>query len=349
MNKSLKGVAIAAAAMVTVGILLTGIGWMAGGNQPVYFDNKGIHVGERGNSDYGTLESFYQNVDNFSSIDADLDYYDVDLVPGDKFAVEGTFYSKDGKPDVKVADGTLIIRDKDRGRININIDFPGLFNYDNQPRITIYYPKNTELKDLVLKCDASDLQYENLVITGRADLELDFGSLDINGLSAKNVKVSMDSGSCTLKKIKADDLNVANNMGKTTVEDADLKTLKIDADSGEISLTGVTADQGELTADMGRINGKDMATKGLKVDSSSGEVVLEGKLFGLTDIASDMGAVTVNPGAPKEQFNYELNTDMGSVSIGGDGFSGNVAMNNASAKNTLKIKTDMGSIKVNFD
>lgn len=349
MNNSLKGVAIAAAAMVTVGILLAGIGWMAGGNQPIYVDHKGIHVGERDNSDYGTLESFAQNVSSFSSIDADLDYYDVDLVPSDKFAVDGTFYSKDGKPDVKVVNGTLTISNKKVGRININIDIPDLFTFDNQPKVTIYYPKDTELKDLTLKCDTSDLAYENLTISGKADLELDFGSLDVNGLTAKNIAISMDSGSCTLKNIKADDLNIGNNMGKTTVDGADLKTFLIDADSGEIRLTGVTADRGELIADMGRIDGEDMSTNGLKVDSNSGEVVLKGKLFGLTDITSDMGSVTVNPGAPKDQFNYELNADMGSVSVGGDNFSGNAAINNGSAKNTLKIKTDMGSIKVNFD
>ena len=349
MNNSLKGVAIAAAAMITVGILLAGIGWMAGGNQHIYVDQKGIHVGERNTSDHGSLESFSQNVDSFSSIDADLDYYDVDLVPSDKFAVDGTFYSKDGKPDVKVDNGTLTIRDKEHKGININVDLPDLFTYDNQPRVKIYYPKDTKLMDLVLKCDTSDLKYENLVITGKADLELDFGSLDINGLSANKIIISMDSGSCTLKKIKSDDLNIINNMGKTTVDSADLKALKIDADSGEISLTGVTADHGELIANMGRIDGKDMATNGLKVNSDSGEVVLRGKLFGLTDITSDMGAVTVNPGAPKDQFNYELNADMGSVSVDGGSVTGGVISGNGSAKNTLKIKTDVGAIKVNFD
>lgn len=349
MNKSVKGVAITAAAMVTVGILLMGIGWMTGGDKPIYLDQKGIHVGERDSSDHGTLESFSREIDSFSSIDADLDYFDVDLVPGDKFAVDGTFYSKEGMPEIKVESGTLTIREKAHKRINIDIDIPGLFTFDDQPRIRIYYPKDTKLEDLVLKCDSSSLEYENLALSGKADFELDFGNLDINGLSAQNVKISMDSGACTLKEIKADDLNISNDMGKTTLDGADLKTLKIDADSGEISITGVTADRGELYADMGRIDGKDMETNGLKVESNSGEVVLRGKLFGLTDISCDMGSVTVDPGAPKDQFNYELNADMGSVTVGGDDFSGNVAINNGSAKNTLKIKTDMGSINVNFD
>ena len=138
-------------------------------------------------------------------------------------------------------------------------------------------------------------------------------------------------------------------MGKTTLDGADLKTLKVDANSGEVTLTGVTADYGDVKADMGKVSGRDLATNGLKVNSSSGDVNLQGKLLGLTDVTCDMGAVTVEPGAPKDQFNYELNADMGSVSVGGDNVQGNVSFNNGSAKNTLKIKTDMGSIKVNFD
>lgn len=349
MNKSLKGVAIAATAMVAAGILLIGIGWMAGGNQPVYFDQKGIHVGERNASGNEALESFAQDVKDFTSIDADLDFYDVNLIPSDEYAVDGMFYSKEGKPDIKVENGTLIIREKEHKGINIDIDLPGLFTYDNRPKVNIYYPKSAELSDLVLKCGASDLKLENLTLKRKADLTLDLGSLDVDGLTAGNIKVSMGSGSCTLKKIKADNLDISNDMEKTTVVGADLKTLKIDAGSGEISLTGVTADHGKLVADMGRIDGKDLNTSGLKVESGSGEVVLKGKLSGLTDITGDMGAVTVNPGTSKDQFNYELNADMGTVSVGGDDFSGNVVMNNGSAKNTLKIKTDMGSIKVNFD
>ena len=90
MNKSVKGIAIAAAAMVTVGLLLTGIGFMAGGNQPIYLDRDGIHLGDReAGETAGNLVSFSQDIDSFSSISVDLDYYDVELVPGDNFAVRG--------------------------------------------------------------------------------------------------------------------------------------------------------------------------------------------------------------------------------------------------------------------
>jgi DUF4097 and DUF4098 domain-containing protein YvlB len=173
--------------------------------------------------------------------------------------------------------------------------------------------------------------------------------MDISDLSAKNVNVTMNSGDCTLKNITATDLNISNDMGKTTLDGADLKTLKIDANSGEVLLTGVAADYGELYADMGKISGKSLTSNGLKVESNSGGIDLQGKLLGLTDITCDMGSVTVNPGAPRDQFNYELNADTGSVSVGGDSASGGITSNNGSAKNTLKINADMGDIKVNFN
>lgn len=351
MDKTLKGVMIAAAAMVAAGILLAGIGLMAGGMQPVYFDKSGIHVGSNGSGKNGggRLESFSQEIDSFSSIGVDLNYYDVDLIPSDRFAVDGTFFSEEGMPDIKVENGVLTVQDKNHRMVNINIDLPGLLSTkDNYPAIRIYYPEKTKLKDITIKCDASDLAFENLNAEN-AEFDLDFGKLDLTNLSAKNVNVAMNSGACTLKKITADDLNINNDLGKTTLNDAELKTLKIDANSGEISLSGVTADYGELFADMGKIAGRDLTTNGLKVDSNSGEVNLQGKLFGMTDITSDMGAVTVNPGAQKDQFNYELNAEMGSVSIGGDNINGSLISNSGSAANTLKIKTNMGSIKVNFE
>jgi DUF4097 and DUF4098 domain-containing protein YvlB len=349
MDKSLKGIAIVAAAMVTVGALLAGLGFITGGMQPVYFDRDGIHVGNAGDGKHGgRLESFSQEVGSFGSIDVDLDYYDVDLIPADKFAVEGTFFSEEGKPDVKVENGKLTVKDTNHKIVNVDIDLPGLFTTkNNQPAVRIYYPDKTKLKDLSIKCDASDLDYKNLTAE-KAEFVLDFGKLELSDISAKSVIVTMSSGDCSLKKITADDLTVSNDMGKTTLDGADLKTLKVDANSGEVTLTGVSADYGDVYADMGKVSGRDLATNGMKVNSSSGDVNLQGKLLGLTDITCDMGAVTVEPGAPKDQFNYELNADMGSVSVGGDNVQGSVTFN-GSAKNTLKIKTDMGSIKVNFN
>jgi len=352
MNKSMKGIAIAAAAMVTVGILLTGIGFMAGGNQHIYLDKTGIHVGDRedGKNGGGELISFSQNIDNFSNIDVDLDYYDVDLVPGEKFAVQGDYLSKEGKPTIKVENETLVIKSSRHKGININLDFSDLiFEDNNKPNIIIYYPESAKLKAVAIRCDVSDLDIENL-IAEKAEFDLDFGKLELTNITADNITVDMDSGDCTMKNMKAaDKLTITNNFGKTTLEGAEMKSLKLDADSGDVTITDTTFDYGDLKLNFGKLTAEGMTSNGLKVESDSGDVNLEGKLTGLIDVTCNMGKVTVNTGAPRDQFNYELNADMGSVSIEGEQVSGSMASNNPSAKNTLKITTDMGDINVNFD
>ena len=82
--------------------------------------------------------------------------------------------------------------------------------------------------------------------------------------------------------------------------------------------------------------------------NQSGDVELRGKLFGDTDITSSMGKVTVSPGASKDQFNYELKTELGKVTAAGDESSGSLSSNNG-AKNNLKISANMGDIRVEFN
>lgn len=350
MNKSLKGVAIAAAAMITAGLLLAGVGWMAGGNQPIHIDKKGIHVGERGNPQLGgDLEEFSQDLESFESISVDLDCYDVDLAPGDKFAVHGAYLIDEGKPEIGIVNGRLEIKNKRLRMLNIDLDLPGLLFDDNQPNITITYPKDMELKDVVIRCDASDLSFEN-VTAGKAEFDLDFGNLNLSGITADEITATMDSGSCTMENIKAaGTLSINNNFGKTTLSDAEAKILKVDSDSGDVSLSAVAFEKGEFKLNFGKLTAKEIKSGGLKVESDSGEVNLNGKLTGVTDISSDMGAVRVSPGGPRDHFNYELNADLGSVTIGGDKISGSAASSNPDAENSLKISTDMGEIHVEFD
>lgn len=346
MNNSLKGIAIVASAMVVVGLTLTGIGFISGGNQPIHLDSQGFHVGNDNKVNGGRLETLSQKLESFSSINTDLDFYDVDLIPSDKYAIEAVFNSEYGAPEYRVENDTLIVDDKDHKKFNLDIDIFGFTAGKDKMRVKIYYPKTAKLKDVVIHGDASDMSIENITAEN-AEFELDLGKLEISNISAKNIKVEMDSGDCTMNNITADDLNVSNDLGKTTLNGATLKTLEIKADSGDVSISDVTADHSDLSLDLGKLSAKELTSKGLKAVNGSGDVDLQGTLLGTTDITCDMGKVTIEPGAPKDQFNYELNADMGKVSIGGDHVSGNIT-STTSANNTLKVKTDMGDISVIF-
>ncbi|MEL7654411.1 MAG: DUF4097 family beta strand repeat-containing protein [Bacillota bacterium] len=343
-NSPLKGIAIIAAAMVVVGLTLTGIGFIAGGNQPIHFDSDGIHVGSGKVTDW-KAETLSQKLESFSSINADLDIYDVDLIPSDKYAIEAVFNPEYGKPDFRIENDTLIVEAKNK-KFHVDIDIFGFTNRKNMS-VKIYYPTNTKLKDVEIHVDASDLSVENLTAE-KAEFDLDLGKLEISNISAKNIKVEMDSGDCTMNKITADDLNVTNDLGKTTLDGGALKTLKIKSDSGDVTISDVTVDYGDLNLDLGKLTAKNLDSNGLKVKNDSGDINLQGTLLGTTDITCNMGKVTVEPGAPKDQFNYELKADLGKVTVGGESVSGSIS-SSAAAKNTLKVNTDMGDININFN
>lgn len=349
MDKSLKGIAIAAAALVVIGILLAGIGYLSGGNRPVFLDHNGIHIGGKNGAVGGELADFSEETGSFTSIDVDLGYHDVDLVPSDKFEVKGTYFSKEGKPYVKVENGTLVVKDPGRGKVKLSIDIPGLnLKSSRHPEIKIYYPKDTKFQDISIQCGMSDLSFEKLSAE-KVRFDVDYGKLDLSDITAGEINVDMSCGDCTLKNMNASGaLNVSNDLGKVTLNGADVKNLKVESSSGSVSLTEAVFDSGDLNLDLGKLSAEKIKSKGLRVRSSSGDVELRGELLGLTDVSSDMGKVTINPGLTKDQFNYDLSTDMGAVYAGGDKAGGSFVSSNASAKNTLKVRADMGDVRVEF-
>ena len=350
MNKSVKGIAMVAGAMVLVGIVLAGIGFIAGGNQSIYFDRTGVHIGNEGDSSDGNMESLSENLNRFSSIRTDLDYYNVELIPSDKYAIEANYDSKYGKPNFKIENGTLIVEDGDHKRFNINIDLGGLKFFSNNEKlgVKIYYPKDAEFKNIKIRGAASEMSFKDLKAEN-TEFDLNFGSLNLTNISARTIKVSMDSGDCTLKNIKSDELNVTNDLGDTALDGGTVKSLVMEANSGDVTIDGVTAESGELNLDLGTLTVKDIISNGLKAEANSGDIVVQGTLLGTTDINCDMGTVTVHPGGTKDQFNYELKADMGSIHVDDVKSSGSVSNSSGSAAGTLKITTNMGDINLNFN
>lgn len=344
MNSNIKKVAITAAGVVVAGILLAGIGFILGGNKPIFIGPDGFQVGSNRSGD---MESFKTDLEQFQSIDADLSFYDVDLIPSDKYAIEGTYNKDAGKPRVKVENGKLTVADNND--ISFNLNIMGFhWNDKDLARIKIYYPKDAEFKNIKITCNASDLVYENL----KADaisLNLDLGKLEAKNITANQLEVDLDSGDCILEKITADNLKATNDLGKISLSDSVLKTINMEADSGDIDISSTKAEQSILKLDLGSLTVDGVDSKGMDVTSSSGDVKIKGKIQGLTKVRCDLGSVTVTTDLPKEQYNYELQVDLGQVYLGNDKVSSISSQNGANLSNTMDIQADTGDIRVNFN
>jgi len=286
MNKRIKKVLVVAVALIALGIVLAGIGFMIGGNNPIRFGPEGFEVGKHG----GNVESFSEELESFNSIDATMDFSDMELLPGDQYAVEGSFDTAVGKPEIKVENGVLHLQDKGKHNyFNLNINF-GKKNPE-AGKIKIYYPKDAAFKDVTLV--------------------LDFGKLTVSGINAEQMKINMDSGDFTLK-----DSTVA---------------------------------QGKVSLEFGKLTTKNLDAKGFEVSSSAGDVALSGSFAGLTKVRCDMGQVAIDTAIAKDQYNFDLASDLGQVSIGTEESSSSSVKEQTGGENSLDVKTDMGDIRVNFE
>lgn len=358
MDKAVKRIVIVAAAMVAVGLVLTGIGYAIGGNQPINIDRNGIHVGSGWKDDGekggalatgGKLESFAEELGEFHSIKADTNLSQVELVAGEKYAIEGVFDTANGKPEYAIENGTLIVEERNdmlfHAGIDINLGFK-----DNQekPRVKIYYPKDAVLQDVNIKTAVSDLTFDGITAKS-AKFELDLGRLELSNISADKVDISVGSGDCSLTGIKAsDELKLTNNLGRTTISGGETKSLELTAQSGDVILNGTTIEKGGIQLNLGKLTGENLNTKGLTVKNQSGDIELSGTILGDTDISSNMGRVFLKPGAAEKEFNYELKTNLGRVETNGSESSGSLSVKN-SAPNNIKVVAQMGDVIVEFN
>lgn len=356
MDNKIKKIAIAAAAMVAVGLLLAGVGYAAGGNQPINIDGTGIHIGDWGNgsrkgnestASSGKQKTFEEKLNPFSSIKTDMNLYPVELIAGDGYAIEGVYDTGLGKPEYTVKDGTLIIEAKNDTIFNVGRKSGINFGVKNSKLgVKVYYPKGAELNNVSIKASAADLSFQGLTVDS-AEFDIGLGGLDLSDISAKTIKVSLGAGDCQLTGLKADDLNITNQLGEITLKKTEAKTLNATSLSGDVNLSDVTAERGTLELDLGELSAENLKTQGLTAKNQSGDITLKGVLLGDTDITSSLGTVFVSPGASEDQFNYELKTSLGTVTAGENESSSSIKVKNQ-AKNTIKISASLGDIEVQF-
>ena len=106
---------------------------------------------------------------------------------------------------------------------------------------------------------------------------------------------------------------------------------ELDAEAGTIEAERINAEELELSADAGCIRAAGDASKRLKAEADAATV----------EFTSD---------GKKEDFNYEIEENVGTVQIGGESYTGmfvEKTIDNKAAK-TAKLESDAGAVKINF-
>lgn len=147
----------------------------------------------------------------------------------------------------------------------------------------------------------------------KADIEMGAGALDFSRLEAGKASISVGAGQITCSdSLKADKLDLEVGMGEIVV--SGMETTELDAEVG------------------------------------MGSLVLSGDIGGNADVSCAMGSIEMKLAKSEQDYNYELESAMGSVEIGGYSISGLAGEKKIDNKAAGKIKLDcsMGSIEISF-
>ena len=125
----------------------------------------------------------------------------------------------------------------------------------------------------------------------------------------------------------------------------------INSDNGPaIVAEGLKAGKIEIDASVGAVRVTGADTGKLEVDSDVGAVQFEGSVDGDVDTECSVGAVKLDLAGAKADFNYEIKCKVGSITVGGEGFSGlsrERKINNGAAKK-MELDCNTGAIEVKF-
>ena len=213
------------------------------------------------------VSSQVASTDAFTSVEGKLSVGDLVIVTGDEYRVECNNFPSGKAPSVEVSGGKLKISGKGNGWSLFSSDFSS---------------------DASLVITVPDTKLD------KVEMELDMGSIELNGLEAEEMTLEANMGSITLKNCRSEKLNMDADMGSIELQDVTFTKGSFDADMGAIDLIRVTFDNADCNAGMGSID-VDGSFQRLDADCSMGSIDVKNSVTNAKyDLDTDMGSVTVN-------------------------------------------------------
>lgn len=229
---------------------------------------------------------------------------------------------------VEVENGVLTVRQIDTRKW---IDQIGIIVH--RPKTTVYLPAG-EYDSLTVKADTGSLTIPAWYSFGSIDIkgdtasvncmansgelrvQVDTGSVTIDGITAGRIDISTDTGRIGMKSVtNTGKTTLRSDTGKVSLTDISCSDLDVSCDTGGVTLTNVLSsgylivkcDTGSVTLDR-----SDAAS--IRIDTDTGSIrgtLLTGKQF---FASSSLGSVSV-PESTEGAGRCELTTDTGSIKI----------------------------------
>lgn len=146
--------------------------------------------------------------------------------------------------------------------------------------------------------------------------------------------------------------NCGSEITVTVPANAWLESLYVDLDLGDLTLAGLHVEQADIYLDLGSLTGEGLVvTTSLQVDADLGEVALSGDLGEYVNISADLGSVELDLTRSADEYCWELEADMGSITVDGKKQRANDEneVTGGYGDRMIEVDASLGSITLNFD
>lgn len=320
MKKFMKGCAITAAILLVLGaamaIVAVSIKGTPGINDVVHSVTGGrINVDlDWTDGDWGIFDESYYDIDEETMFDKDYS-----IVSGDveQYSLGNAIRSL----DMEVGGCSVTIKDSSDNNFYVEAENMGKFQCYVEDE-TLYLKSTRKVNHGTGLGDEFKRHKITLYIPQNAqkiftfenvDIEFGAGSLGIDTLSAEELNLEVGAGQIAAGFLEARECNIEVGMGEICVVDMLVGDLNAQTGMGHLQMSGFV--DGDLTAEC------------------------------------SMGAIELKLANEKNDFNYQLESAMGSVEIDGESFAGMAhekTVDNG-AERTMKVECAMGAVEITFE
>lgn len=360
-----KKIIVGALACIAAGLVIMVIGLMLGGRSGFYINRSGIHAfgeGERFQKDGGKEPLVLEKtrLEEFDSVDVNIEYADFKLIPSDGYYLEYRLYGRAAQPQYSVKDKKLVFREGDAFSYgNESINFGGFFFWEEDGiaeesfYLNLYVPKEQYFEVFKLYNDSGNVELETLR-ADKVDLKLDYGDIDLKEFQGKEFNIVSNSGEMNFGIINTEYITAENDYGEILIEDLTASVGDFDLDSGHMKVEKAAVPKIKVNNDYGNVIFRNIVSEQTDIELDSGN--LEMNMADLKDLTArnSYGDIDINLRNGFHEYDYDLKTDYGRISVpesGNRGFQGDdedeehYKVSNGSAK-LIDVDCDSGSITI---
>lgn len=218
LNKKVVG--LAAAGCIGAGTAILILGCILGGRPGYFIDREGVHAA-------GTVESrepYVQKkikIDEFSSMNINLEYADLEVIPSDDYYLEYRIEGGNRKPVWSVKNGKLTFNEREmKGFGSFMVWGTTPFESDGNYKVKIYIPEDKALENVRISSDDGDVVLPDLTVKSLSTT-CEYGDCIFDRVIGDTVKVTLDDGDLKVNSMDVRDFRVENEYGDVELTTAD--------------------------------------------------------------------------------------------------------------------------------